>query len=78
MSLEALCEVSPDLPNTDEKKLRRHRDFEVRRCDGPGVGWALMGNANLPHEYLFAFARIDHAILSRGEGELRQPTEEMG
>ena len=61
-----------------EKELRSPLDSGVRRCDSSGVGWALMGNARLPHQCLFVFARSVYAILSRSEGRLRQPTEGGG
>ena len=75
---DVVFEASLHFADSVEKKLRSHRDSEVRRCDVFDVGWALMGNANLPHQFVFAFARSTHAILSRSGGELRQPTEAMG
>ena len=75
---DVVFESSLHFADSVEKKLRSHRDSEVRRCDVFDVGWALMGNANLPHQFVFAFARSTHAILSRSGRRLRQPTEWMG
>ena len=45
---DAVFEPSLDFADSVEKKLRIHRDSEVRRCDVFDVGWALMGDEGPP------------------------------